>query len=94
MTLHVDFDQDLWVYVSVEWPREGVASLEQRSSVGALGDGFGYDASLRAWLQATVAGVLPWRRRVRASLRLSRERPRTALRPDFDALARAIVTAD
>lgn len=59
MTLHVDFDHDLWVYVPAEWPWEGFASLEQWSSalVGALSDAYGYDASMRDWLTATVEGM-------------------------------------
>lgn len=59
MTLHVDFDQDLWVYIPAEWPWEQFARLEDWSAalVGALGDAYGYDAPLRDWLTATLEGM-------------------------------------
>ncbi|MBN9215780.1 MAG: hypothetical protein ABS62_11750 [Microbacterium sp. SCN 70-200] len=59
MTLHADFDRDLWVYVPTEWPWEGFDSLEEWSGtlVGALSEAYGYDTSMREWLTATVQGL-------------------------------------
>ncbi|MFT4214483.1 MAG: hypothetical protein QM622_06875 [Microbacterium sp.] len=59
MSLHVDFDRDLWIYVPAEWPWEAYDSLEQWSAtlVGVLGDAYGYDAAMRDWLSATVQGM-------------------------------------
>ena len=59
MSLHVDFDRDLWVYVPAEWPWEGFATLEQWTAalVGALGDAHGYDRPMREWLADTLAGM-------------------------------------
>lgn len=59
MTLQVDFDRDLWVYVPTEWPWEQFAALEQwrDALVGSLGDAYGYDEPMREWLTATLEGL-------------------------------------
>ncbi len=59
MSLHVDFDRDLWVYVPAEWPWEQFRGVEEWSTalVNALGEAYGYDASMREWLDATLQGM-------------------------------------
>ena len=59
MTLQVDFDRDLWVYVPTDWPWEQFATLEQwrDALVRALGDAYGYDEPMREWLAATLDGL-------------------------------------
>ena len=60
MTLRVDFDRDLWLYVPTQWPWMGYARLEdwRDAVVAAVGDAHGYDRSLRDWLGATLEGMV------------------------------------
>lgn len=60
MTLQVDFDQDLWVYVPAEWPWEGFASMEQwrDTLVDALADAYSFDEPLRAWVSDVITGIV------------------------------------
>lgn len=59
MTLQVDFDQDLWLYVPGAWPWEGFPAIEQwrDALAGALAEAYGYDAPLREWVAATAEGL-------------------------------------
>ncbi|MBD7957351.1 hypothetical protein H9651_06845 [Microbacterium sp. Sa4CUA7] len=59
MTLHVDFDQDLWLYVPGAWPWEGFTGIEQWRDVlaEALADAYRYDAPMREWVAATAEGL-------------------------------------
>ena len=60
MTLRVDFDRDLWLYVPTQWPWMGYARPEdwRDAVVAAVGDAHGYDRSLRDWLGATLEGMV------------------------------------
>lgn len=60
MTLRVDFDQDLWVYVPTEWPWQQFSTLDEwrDALVAALGEAYGYDDELRAWLASTLEGMV------------------------------------
>ncbi len=59
MSLHVDFDRDLWLYVPDSWPWEGYAGIEQwRDALAdALAAAYGYDDAMREWVAATAEGL-------------------------------------
>tara|TARA_R110002020_G_scaffold429554_1_gene639161 strand:- start:426 stop:1028 length:603 start_codon:yes stop_codon:yes gene_type:complete len=60
MPLRVDFDRDLWLYIPTAWPWMGYPTLEswRDAVVLALADAYGYDASTRDWLSATLEGMV------------------------------------
>lgn len=59
MSLQVDFDPDLWLYVPDAWPWEGFATLEQwRDTLAdALTAAHGYDPAMRQWVADTAEGL-------------------------------------
>lgn len=59
MSLQVDFDQDLWLYIPTEWPWQQFATLEAWSGAitASLTDAYGYDAPMQDWVRALVEGM-------------------------------------
>lgn len=59
MTLHVDFDRDLWLYIPTEWPWESYPSLDAWSQAiaDAMTVAYGYDRAMQDWVRSVVEGM-------------------------------------